>query len=111
MWFRFALVFLISPLVFAEAQLDAAQLDAKTGLIKDRGWQVVSANCVSCHSARLVTQNRMSRQGWLDTIRYMQKNHNLWALGEFEPVILDYLAEHYSQRDSTPVRRRNLPYF
>ncbi len=82
----------------------------ESGLAVDESLALVKGHCLACHSAQLITQNRLSREGWLRTIRYMQKNHNLWDLGEMEKPVLDYLAKHYSSKPTTQVRRKNLPY-
>ncbi len=71
-------------------------LDEVSGFIIDKGWELTNAHCAACHSAKLVTQNRMDRSGWEDTIRLMQAEHGLWDLGEAESVIIDYLSTHYS---------------
>ncbi|WP_068545130.1 hypothetical protein [Thalassotalea crassostreae] len=82
-------------------------IDPPTGLIIDEGFIMVKAHCTACHSAKLVTQNRMSRDTWLETIRWMQKSQGLWPLMDNEKVILDYLEKHYSPKDTG--RRKNLP--
>ena len=87
---------------------EPATIDAATGFTIDVGWQETRANCTPCHSAALVTQNRMNREGWQKTIRWMQKKHNLWALGEHEALILDYLARHYDDKPSAKYRRAPL---
>lgn len=69
-------------------------LDEQSGLIIDQGLNVVKANCGACHSTFLVAQNRLTRQGWEDLIRWMQAEQNLWDLGEQEVVILDYLEKN-----------------
>ena len=72
------------------------EVDANSGLIIDDHWLLVNANCSACHSPRLVTQNRGSRQTWLEVIRWMQETQGLW---QFDPVteknILDYLEKNY----------------
>lgn len=68
----------------------------RTGLAAGKGFEIVNATCTACHSAKLVTQNRATREGWQDMIRWMQRTQGLWELGENEPIILDYLAEHYA---------------
>lgn len=68
----------------------------RTGFVEGEGLMAVVTHCTACHSARLVTQNRMTREGWEQTIRWMQKTQNLWDLGENEKIILDYLAAHYA---------------
>lgn len=74
-------------------------IDVKTGFIKDEGMQTVINNCTSCHSAELVTQNKMTKEGWLATIRWMQESQNLWDLGANEETILNYLAKNYAPED------------
>ena len=54
----------------------------------------------------MVTQNRATREGWLDMIRWMQKEQKLWDLGANEAAILDYLAKYYGPEDKG--RRQNL---
>ena len=67
-----------------------------TGFKEDAHLNLVIANCTSCHSAKMVTQNRATRDGWKSMIRWMQETQNLWDLGENEDAILDYLAKYYS---------------
>lgn len=67
-----------------------------TGFIDDEGMQATIQNCTNCHSAKLVTQNRMSREGWGATIKWMQETQNLWDLGNNEELILDYLSKNYA---------------
>jgi hypothetical protein len=73
----------------------AAQVDARTGLVIAPGFEVVSVQCTVCHSAKLITQNRADRDGWLAMIRWMQDTQGLWSLGDNEPLVLDYLAKQY----------------
>ena len=103
MWFRFCLL-------LASATTAAADNDPVTGLARAEGVELVGAHCLVCHSSRLIVQNRMSREGWLQTIRHMQKNHNLWPLGEAEDLIVDYLVVNYGPLASSNRRRGNLPY-
>ena len=81
-------------------------IDEHSGLVIDEGLDIVKAQCGACHSTKLVAQNRFTREGWIDLIRWMQAEQNLWDLGEQEEIILDYLEKHFS-----PVqmgRRKNL---
>jgi|AntAceMinimDraft_11_1070367.scaffolds.fasta_scaffold05488_2 hypothetical protein len=71
----------------------------RTGLVEDIGMREVIFNCTNCHSAELVTQNRMTKKDWLGTIRWMQETQNLWDLGDNEQIILDYLAKNYAPKD------------
>ena len=98
-------------LLLLHSSAAGGETDPDSGLVVADGWEVVKANCLACHSAALVTQQRLSRAGWEASIRYMQANHNLWPLGESEPGILDYLASHYGPSPGAAPRRGNLPYF
>lgn len=89
-------------------QVNAAELDAGTGLIIAPGWENVRAHCGGCHSHALVTQQRADRQTWLDMIRWMQASQNLWQFqADTETQILDYLAENYPPRRNR--RRAPIP--
>ncbi|MGJ0491280.1 hypothetical protein [Methylobacter sp.] len=84
-------------LLFFTQQLMAQQhIDAKTGLIIDQGFDTVKSECTVCHSAKLIIQNKATRQGWLETIRWMQKTQGLRQLtAEAEQEILTYLEKNY----------------
>jgi cytochrome c5 len=70
-------------------------VDKKTGLVIDKGFDIVQTWCTACHSARLITQAGKTRDGWRDTIRWMQATQGLRDLGEREDEILDYLSKNY----------------
>ncbi|WP_337992828.1 monoheme cytochrome C [Flavivirga sp. 57AJ16] len=78
----------------------------ETGFKDDEGLQTVIVNCTSCHSAKLVTQNRANKEGWISIIRWMQETQNLWDLGTNEVVIVNYLAKNYGIEEKG--RRDNL---
>jgi len=78
----------------------------KTGMVFDKNFKHIKSSCLSCHSSKMITQNRANRGGWLQMIRWMQETQNLPDLGEKEAPILDYLAEHYAPEDTG--RRPNL---
>ncbi len=71
-------------------------IHVRTGLLDGEGLQLVIQNCTPCHSAKLISQNRMSLESWETTIRWMQQTQNLWDLGENETPILKYLATNYA---------------
>jgi len=75
-------------------------IHVRTGLIDAPGLMETVNNCTSCHSSKLVTQNRMSAERWKATIRWMQETQNLWDLGKNEAIIIDYLVENYPQKAS-----------
>ena len=81
-------------------------IHVRTGLKDGEGLMTVVAHCTACHSAQLVIQNRMSKERWNATIRWMQETQNLWDLGESQEVIVDYLVKNY--RVYSKGRRENL---
>ena len=90
------------PLVQVEAPLPEYEngIHLATGFKEGENLQLVINNCTSCHSAKMVTQNRATRDGWKTMISWMQETQNLWDLGENEPLILDYLAKYYAPEES-----------
>ncbi|MBA6315522.1 monoheme cytochrome C [Cellulophaga baltica] len=91
-----------------EEDLDKIEngIHVRTGFVEGEGLMLVVQNCTSCHSAKLVTQNRMSKEKWLATIRWMQETQNLWDLGVNEEPILKYLSTYYAPNQIG--RRANL---
>ncbi|MEE4175205.1 MAG: hypothetical protein V2I57_13215 [Xanthomonadales bacterium] len=73
-------------------------------LVEAPGRELVQAHCGACHSVMLVTQNRGDAKHWLQLIRWMQADHNLWDLGPAEADIVAYLATHYGAPDLSPRR-------
>lgn len=70
-------------------------IHVRTGLVEAEGLMEVVNNCTNCHSAQLVTQNRMNEERWIATIRWMQETQNLWDLGNNEAIIVNYLVTNY----------------
>ena len=70
-------------------------IHVRTGLVDADGLMTVVNNCTNCHSAKLVTQNRMSNEGWNATIKWMQETQNLWDLGKNQDIIVNYLVANY----------------
>jgi hypothetical protein len=70
-------------------------IHVRTGLIDAPGMMEVVNNCTNCHSAKLVTQNRMNKERWEATIDWMQATQNLWDLGRNEEIIINYLVTNY----------------
>lgn len=81
-------------------------IDHITGLVVDDELPLIIANCTACHSAKLIIQNRATREGWKNMVVWMQETQNLWDLGPNENKILDYLARHYAPEKTG--RRKNL---
>lgn len=70
-------------------------IHVRTGFIEANGLMETVNNCTNCHSSELVIQNRMSKERWVATIRWMQETQNLWDLGGNEEIIIDYLVTNY----------------
>jgi hypothetical protein len=91
----------------------AGKTDPGSGLVIDENWQLVKAHCSACHSPQLVTQNRGSRQTWLEMIRWMQETQGLWSLdAQTETGILDYLEKNYAPsavHRRAPISRSLMP--
>lgn len=71
----------------------------RTGLVEAEGLTEVVNNCTNCHSASLVIQNRMNKEQWVATIRWMQETQNLWDLGNNEDIIINYLVTNYPAKE------------
>lgn len=74
-------------------------IHVRSGLYDDPNLQTIIGACTSCHSSKLITQNKATREGWEQMIRWMQKTQNLTDLGSSEPIILDYLAKYYAPKN------------
>lgn len=70
-------------------------IHVRTGLKDAKGLMIVVNNCTNCHSAKLVTQNRMNAKRWNETIKWMQDKQNLWDLGKNQEIIVNYLVQNY----------------
>ncbi len=81
-------------------------IHVKTGLKDDTHLKLVIGACTSCHSSKLIIQNRATREGWKGMIDWMQETQNLVDLGDKEVFILDYLEKHYAPHEVG--RRENL---
>ena len=81
----------------ALAAVPDSEIDANTGLVKAGAWEEVRAFCSGCHSVDLVTSQHNDAAGWRQTIRTMQRSHNMVELpGPSEVRIVDYLAKHFA---------------
>lgn len=67
-----------------------------SGLKAGDGLQLVIGNCTNCHSAKMITQNRATKEGWESMIQWMQETQNLWDLGENQEAIVTYLSTYYA---------------
>lgn len=67
-----------------------------TGLKADMHLDLVLGNCLACHSADVIRNTRLSKEGWNSIIEWMQKKQNLWDLGKNHDKIVAYLAKNYA---------------
>ena len=104
----FGWVLMNDPDFFSRKPVEIEQVKGvdDSGFIEGNHKMLVVANCTGCHSSKLVIQNRASREGWKNMIRWMQQTQNLWDLGGNEEKILDYLSTHYAPEEQG--RRANL---
>jgi len=100
---------ILSALFFsALACADDIPLDPYSGFKMTGDWELVRSQCIACHSAKLVTQQRGTAEQWLSMIRWMQAKQNLWPFQpEIEARIIAYLAENYAPDEDR--RRAALP--
>jgi mono/diheme cytochrome c family protein len=93
---RAPLLWLLASLLPASVTAQDVEVDGFTGLVIADGWEQVRANCIACHSPRLITQQRGTAAQWLSMIRWMQEKQNLWEMAPaVESAIVDYLATNY----------------
>ena len=86
------------PVPIPDSEMNKEIVDGvhvRTGLKEGEGLLKVIGHCTVCHSAELITQNRMNRERWNATIRWMQETQNLWELGDDQKIIVDYLVTQY----------------
>jgi len=80
---------------YVDEDLIVDGIHIRTGFLEDEGLMTVVNNCTTCHSSKLVIQNRMNKIRWNATIEWMQKTQNLWELGPNQKIIVDYLVKNY----------------
>jgi hypothetical protein len=88
---------LFFSLFLTQSAFAVQTIDSQSGLIIDLGYKSVKQHCSTCHSLEIVIQSKASRQGWVDTIRWMQKEQGMSFLNKSsEKRILNYLTKNYS---------------
>lgn len=76
---------------FAEQQL----FDPQTRLVIADGYEIVTAYCIGCHTAKTIREHRATLDGWKTIIRKMQKTGHWEFDSQTEKMVLDYLSENY----------------
>ncbi len=93
---QFVRLILITFLLFTQSAFAVETIDSQSGLLVDDGYQLVKQNCSTCHSLKIVVQSKASRQAWIDTISWMQKQGMPSLSKPIEQKILNYLSKNYA---------------
>ena len=65
-------------------------------LVAARGAAATHAYCTVCHSERIVAQQGLTREDWLETLEYMVDEHGMAPIeGPDFDLVVDYLSTHY----------------
>lgn len=86
---------------FADSAVDAGPAheveDADLGLLfVAEGADATHAYCTVCHSERIVAQQGLTREDWLETLEYMVDEHGMAPIeGPDFDLVVDYLSTHY----------------
>jgi hypothetical protein len=79
------------------APASSAQDDEFDGLPPGLGQEDTYYACNVCHSIRLVTQQRLSRERWDELLDWMVEKQGMPPLPEEDrALVLGYLAEHFN---------------
>lgn len=65
-------------------------------LVAAKGAAATHAYCTVCHSERIVAQQGLTREDWLETLEYMVDEHGMAPIEESDfDLVVDYLSTHY----------------
>ncbi len=68
-------------------------------LPKDKGREEVEIYCGSCHSLRLVVQQRMGKNDWDELLVWMVEEQEMDPIpSDDRTLVLDYLAKHLNTK-------------
>lgn len=77
-----------------DAQISAAETADIAALPAGPGHDIVLANCITCHSAGMILQQRKDSAGWARTVGQMVS----WGVvipDAQRPVLMSYLQTHF----------------
>jgi mono/diheme cytochrome c family protein len=78
--------------------LNTKKYDSNTGFVIDNGYKITTTHCTACHSAQIIIQQGQTRSGWLELIKWMQEEQDLWEIPKEQlELILNYLATNYGE--------------
>ncbi|MBM3264544.1 MAG: hypothetical protein FJY97_14110 [candidate division Zixibacteria bacterium] len=73
-------------------------IDPKTRLVMGEGYDVIKVECVKCHPTQIIRSFRADRNGWLDALRWMQREKGLKTFdASTEETLLTYLTTYYGK--------------
>ncbi|MBW7850830.1 MAG: hypothetical protein H3C38_10065 [Rhodospirillales bacterium] len=79
----------------------AGMPEQSAALPPGEGRDEVEGICSACHSIRMVTQQRLSRDRWDELLDWMVAEQGMPELdAETREKVLDYLADHLSPKTS-----------
>ena len=77
-------------------------------LFKDRGAEEVYAYCAACHSERIVSQQGLTRDGWVELFEWMVDEQDMEEIEEPDlTLVLNYLEKNYGpDRPNFPGKKK-----
>lgn len=67
-------------------------------LLAAPGVEETYAYCSGCHSERIVAQQGLTRDGWVEIMEWMVEEQGMGEIEEPDlTLILDYLTKHYNE--------------
>ena len=93
------------PAASTGAAHDAGEADFGL-LVAAKGADATHAYCTVCHSERIVAQQGLTREDWLETLEYMVDEHGMAPIeGSDLELVVDYLSTHYGpDRPNLPLQ-------
>ena len=75
-------------------------------LVAAAGADATHAYCTVCHSERIVAQQGLTREDWVETLEYMVDEHGMAPIeGADFDLVVDYLSTHYGpDRPNFPLK-------
>jgi hypothetical protein len=70
----------------------------------EAGQRIEQTSCLPCHSLRLIESQRLSKAAWQKEV---DKMIGWGAVVSDRQVLIDYLAEHYSNTQAPPIAQRS----
>ncbi|MEL6934465.1 MAG: aldehyde dehydrogenase [Pseudomonadota bacterium] len=77
---------------------DEEEEDFNGILVNKPGADITFAYCAGCHSERIIAQQGLTRDGWIEVLEWMVEEQ---GMGEIEDPdytdIINYLSDHYGE--------------